>query len=115
MGDKLSLLLEERGMSARELARRLKTVSYASVQRWLNGETEPRLSDAARIAVELGCSLRYLADDRLTQEPDEPSRLSVDEQAVLVVFRAMGISADEAAKRLMGRTKGGSTEGRTEA
>lgn len=68
--EKLDQRREKKGMSVRELARRLGDVSDTTVGRWMTGETEPRFKEVVRLARILGLSLKFLADN----SRNEPSR-----------------------------------------
>ena len=85
LSDKLEILRERSGLSAREVARRLRTPT-TTFGRWLSGETEPRLSESAAIADLFGVPLDFLADDALDEPPPVPE-LAIDEQAALEFYR----------------------------
>lgn len=55
----LKSLLEERGMTQEELARRVN-LSWRTVSQWCTGKSVPRLDNAALLASELGVSLKTL-------------------------------------------------------
>lgn len=59
MGDRISLLLDEKGMTQHELARQLK-VADNTVSRWILGKGEPRCDLLCAIAGILGSSTDYL-------------------------------------------------------
>lgn len=99
MGEKLQLLFERAGWSDREVSRRVGGVSPTTVGRWKTGQTEPRLSEAARLARVLGVPLSWLADDT-QDEPPRPADLPGREVIVIEeLVRRLGY--EEAMRRLL--------------
>jgi transcriptional regulator with XRE-family HTH domain len=68
------------------------------ISKWKDGQGEPTLRQAYRMARLLGVPLDYLADDAL-QEPSS-SGLTDDERAILDLFRALGLDRAEGLRRL---------------
>ena len=91
----LENLREERGISAREVARRIGEPP-ATVARWFSGEAEPRISEAAKLADLFRVSLDVLAGTRLAVE----SVITPDELEVIRHIRHFGWSRFESVARL---------------
>lgn len=109
LGKRLDELREERGISVRELARRLGGVAPNTVSRWIEGDISPRLDEAIKLAAFFEVSLGYLAyDDR--REGSASSGLTADEEFVLQLYRDMGIGREEAVRRLTGEPGGKARE-----
>ena len=72
LGDKIKQKLKEKGISQKDLAR-LTSVSYATMHRYINGKTSPRLSVLNEIALILGISVNELLSD-------SPEKLSLKER-----------------------------------
>ena len=96
--DKLTRLAAEFRFSQRDLAMRLPGVSTTTINRWLNGESEPRLRDALRLANLFGIGLEFLADD--TMDDPSPALMTEDEAAIIDLYHALGLDRREAMKRL---------------
>jgi transcriptional regulator with XRE-family HTH domain len=96
--DRLSKMIEGRGISDRELARNIG-LSPNTVERWLKGEIQPRLDQAAAVAAYFKVPLGPLVDDSWKHTAAGPE-ITKEEFAVLTAFRAAGIGEVEAARRL---------------
>jgi transcriptional regulator with XRE-family HTH domain len=92
--EKLRSLAESKGWSLAEVARRAK-LKPSTVNSWTTTEARPSLPHARRLAIVLGVSLDFLADDG----QDEPSESTPDEMAIIRAARAIGY--DEALRRLL--------------
>jgi transcriptional regulator with XRE-family HTH domain len=78
-------------------------ISQSSLSEAIAGKRKLKLDQALKVARALGVSLDYLADDA----QDEPPRpLSRDEEAVLDLFHALGLSRAEALRRLASQPTG---------
>lgn len=98
--EKILRLLDERHVSQAGLARETG-LAPQMISDFLAGRRKQLyLHQALAIARALGCSVDYLADD--TKDADPHARSS-DERAILGVFRASGLSLEEAAGRLTRR------------
>lgn len=94
---RLENLRESRGVSVREVAKRIGEPP-ATVARWFGGESEPRLSEAVKLAAFFAVPLGHLAGE----SPESATVRSQDEYTLLTLFRALGLDVDEAARRLAG-------------
>jgi transcriptional regulator with XRE-family HTH domain len=83
--ERLRQLIDERGMSVRELARRLGGASPTTVGKWLTREGDPRLSELRALAEVLDVPLARL----LGAEDAAPARLADDERMVLELYRSL--------------------------
>ena len=95
IGDRLDMLMRQRKMSSPALAGRLE-ISDETVRRWRAGKTEPTASHIAAIAKIFGTTTDWLVTGR---EP-QTGGLDDDSATILRLWRALGISADEAIRRL---------------
>jgi transcriptional regulator with XRE-family HTH domain len=93
-GEKLSRWIEETGISANEVARRVG-VSPMSVGRWREGKIEPRRDELARTAQMMGVPIGWLADDA----QDELLAPDPEREFVAKLVDAIGVS--EAKRRLL--------------
>lgn len=100
-GDRLNKLRKDRGVSVRELARRLGDVTPNTVGRWIDGEIQPRLDEAAKVAEFFAVSLCSMVEDGHVEELSSPE-LTRDEYLVLETFHSLGIDRREAIRRLHG-------------
>lgn len=98
---KLTKLVEGCGLSHRALGRAVNGQSASTVGRWMAGQSKISLQDAAKLARVLGVSLDYLGNDE--QDRPDPPIISEDEAVLLRVFRASGLSVDEAIALFTGR------------
>jgi len=69
------------------------------ISEWKDGEGEPTLRQALRIARLLQVPLEYLADDSL-DEPLPSTGVTPDEAAILDLFRALRLDKAEGLRRL---------------
>jgi transcriptional regulator with XRE-family HTH domain len=69
------------------------------LSKWKDGQGEPTLRQASRMARLLGVPLEYLADDELEDPPAGPG-LTDDERAILDLYRALGLDRAEGLRRL---------------
>lgn len=102
MRENLQRLIDERGVSVNELARRIGVRSDTTIGRWLKGSGEPRISEAVALARFFGVGLFDLLGDDAGETVE---RLSPYETEVLELLRTMlaaGLSPDEAKQRLLG-------------
>lgn len=83
----LTRLREKRGVTAREVARKIKRPT-STVATWFNGESEPKVSDLVRLADYFGVTLDELAGRTVTRQS-----LSDGEVIVLNLVRRMGVEA----------------------
>ena len=96
--EKIAVLQEKHTSSVRELARRFSAgyddkVSANTIQRWIDGEMSPRVSEIARIAEVFGVPVGYLVDDEQDEPEDKKgSGLSVEEEVILGQIRRKGIN-----------------------
>lgn len=103
LNEKLLKLCDERGLDSQRDLARLAKLSKSSVNRWVNGETRPRMLQALQLARALKVPLEYLIDDAMEEVPPV---LPPDEEFVLRVYRnlkadpAQGLDEDEAQRRL---------------
>lgn len=99
IGKKIAMLRDRVGnISQTDLGERLG-VSQAQVSLWERGANAPKLAHALAMARLFGVPLDYLADDDLDDPPGPP--MTAEEAYVLRVFRNAGVSADEAARRII--------------
>ena len=105
---RLERLREERGVSAREVARRIGEPA-ATVARWFAGESEPRLSEAAKLARYFDVSLDTLGG---IQAP--PPGLSADDAYLLSVLRDSGLDRREIVRRIVAPAPAGVQIGRAQ-
>src|SRR3954447_25694961 len=96
--EKLVALCRRQRLKQSDLIR-VSGASKSAMSAWFKGKFKPDLVSALTMARALGVSLEYLADDSLDVEITVRD-LSEDERFVLRVFRAFGIDADQAAKRM---------------
>jgi transcriptional regulator with XRE-family HTH domain len=89
--EKLTALYERSGLSQRDVARAAGGVSVSTVNRWLSGEGEPRLSEALALAKLFSVPIEFLADDA-AGDPAEYG-LSIEETALLRMARTSGARA----------------------
>jgi len=95
--DKITMLLDRRGWTQRELSRRAK-VSHTTVGNWINDGRLPDIEVAARLARVLDVPLEYLAD---ADQDQPPTRVGADELALLDVMRSRGITPADVLKLLV--------------
>jgi hypothetical protein len=69
------------------------------ISEWKDGQGEPMLRRAYRMARLLEVPLEHLADDAL-EEPPAPAELTGDERAILDLYRALGLDRAEGLRRL---------------
>ncbi|MDR3638873.1 MAG: helix-turn-helix transcriptional regulator [Isosphaeraceae bacterium] len=81
----LKQLVDDRGISVRELARRLGGASPTTVGKWLTREGDPRLSELRALAEFFDVPLAHL----LGQEEPAPASLAEDERMVLELYRSL--------------------------
>ncbi len=87
---KLKHLMNSKGLNGQKLAR-LSQVSDSEISRILQGKSRPGLDNALRLALALGVSLDYLADDKVDHEPPEPAdALAPEERKVLGLTAKIG-------------------------
>lgn len=99
---KVRMLLAEKRYSQGDLARALGT-SQTKVSRWLTTSTPPKPEHLLAIARIFGVTADYLIDDTQDTFSREPE-IRAEDQAVLAVVHALGLSADEAIRRLAATT-----------
>lgn len=97
--EKLIKLMHQQKVKQAELAR-LVGMSQSGISQMTRGHQEPYLWQAFALARALGTTTDYLADDG-QEEPPMTNEPSPEEVAVLTAFRATGLSAVEAVRRLM--------------
>lgn len=98
--EKLKKLMADRRLSQDALAQ-LLDVSQNLVSLWARGKNAPDIHQAAMIGRVLGgIDLNYLVDDTIEEPPGGPKELPRDQQAVLDLYIALGLSQREALKRL---------------
>ncbi len=85
---KIDRLLDQRAWTRSDLARRIGRAKQ-NVHNWTSG-VEPKRVDLLRIARALEVPVEYLIDD--AQDTPPPPVLSSDEQTLLDVMRASGIT-----------------------
>lgn len=78
-------MVEARGISVRELARRLGNASPTTVGKWLTDEGDPRLSELRALAAFFAVPLGQL----LSEEGPAPEGLADDERMVLELYRSL--------------------------
>lgn len=91
--EKLQRLARDHNMSVREVQERSGIASHSTLNRWLKGAGEPRISDLARLASVFGVSVGYLADDAI-KDPGEPaggSGLTASEQRMIDLSVELGL------------------------
>jgi transcriptional regulator with XRE-family HTH domain len=100
-GERLRKLLGERGRSQVALAQAIGT-NQQQISRWVDAEHPPKAEYLLKIAEYFNVTTDYLygVGERLTPGAEI---LTDDERYVLRSFRAFGISADEAIRRMAGQ------------
>lgn len=98
--EKVRNLLKVQRLSQSELAAMLGT-SQPQVSRWLEGDNPPRWDYLLKMARALGVTADYLIDPAL-EEPPRPPDLSEDERFLLQLIRDLGLTREEAVRRLAG-------------
>lgn len=93
--EKVSRLLDERGMIPADLTR-LTGIPSGRLSKLAQGQGQLRIPEALRIARALQVSLDFLADDAATNP--EP-QLSEDDRVILIIARDLGPT--EARRRLL--------------
>lgn len=93
LGSRIKELLEEKGISRKELSE-MTGLTEAAISRYINGQREPRSITLAIIARALGTS----ADDLLGTPCDDPNKL---DGAINLVARSANIVTPEQKKRLI--------------
>lgn len=89
--DRIKRLLKDKGWSGRELARRAG-LPPSTVARWIRGETSPQWEDAEALSRALGVPASTFLEGA--------SDLSDDERLLIRAVRAMGLTYEEALRRL---------------
>jgi transcriptional regulator with XRE-family HTH domain len=85
-GDKLSKLIADRGTNQSALARETG-IAQPMISAMTTGKQRPYLDQARTLAVALGVSLDFLADDSLDEPPAASPGLTPDELTVLAFYR----------------------------
>lgn len=95
--EKLILVIQDSGLSQARISRDAE-LHPSALSDMTAGKRRPYMDQALKLARALKVPLEYLADDSL-DEPPEP-QLTDDDAFVIRAVRAMGISADEAVRRI---------------
>lgn len=99
LGEKLRAISQERGITnISEIARRAR-VSKTSCYRWFEGQAHPEIREAFRLATLFDVPLDWLADEE-ADFPPPSTQLPQGEVAVLDLYRALGLTKEEALRRL---------------
>lgn len=83
--ESLKQLVDDRGISVRELARRLGGASPTTVGKWLTREGDPRLSELRALAEFFDVPLAHLLGEDYPPAPP----LAEDERMVLELYRSL--------------------------
>lgn len=110
LATKLTQATEAKGWSQGDFTRALnehldEPVSKYVVNAWYTGKRRPDAALALVASRVLGLDLVYLCDDQLDEPPPRPD-LTEDERMVLRMFRASGLDAEEAVKRILVKDPG---------
>lgn len=97
MIEKIVDLARKRGLTQGQLEAAAH-LPQGRISKWKNRDGEPSVSQGLKLARLLGSSLDYLADEE-TSSPPAPA-LSADEERILWLVRAAGLSADDVAKAI---------------
>jgi transcriptional regulator with XRE-family HTH domain len=85
----LKQLVDDRGISVRELARRLGGASPTTVGKWLTRDGDPRLSELRALAEFFQVPLAHLLGEGEGDEEPAPAGLAEDERMVLELYRSL--------------------------
>lgn len=94
---KLSRLCRQRGWSQRDLAEALGDVSKSTVSNWMNGKTDPRRGELARMARLFEVPVQYLVFDEL----EEPGGDGLSDRVRRLLWAAETVGYDVALRRIM--------------
>lgn len=97
IGEKLARLVQNQSRLSRDTGLTQSAISDA-----ISGKRRLYVDQAAKIARALRISLDYLTDDAMDDPPMSPDPRSEDEEAVLLVYRSLRLSKEEAIRRLAG-------------
>lgn len=103
MHEILEKLRAERGVSISEMARQLGFKSDTTVGRWLKGESEPKLSEAVKVAEYFGVGLDDLVGRATTKQ--RMSDLTEDQRTILTFISDAGMQRSDVVKLLLGRLR----------
>jgi transcriptional regulator with XRE-family HTH domain len=104
---KLKRLAHDANLSTREVAERVKVGSHSTVNRWLTGEADPRLSELVRIAEAFGVTVAYLADETVDDPKAGVAALSDAERKMIEKGRTLGVGQAVALLESAGAIGGG--------
>lgn len=99
-GQKLSILMRERGLSGAQLSLQLGLRSRTTVNNWCSGKSKPNVEEICELSKLFNVNADYLVHPEMEQR--HPEFLSADAESILVLYKALRIGRDEGLRRLAG-------------